>query len=308
MGSVPNWRLCQAPSDEPDTAHEVGVMPLRTAVTAMRVGRNGQGLSYLEETPIHVAMAWRFLEDAEGRRHNWWRLEVKSEPRDGCIRSGHQLVVAEHPYGNGWMQHASFKPGSKKGTLERADAADISFASVEEAAEWVGALNHDYWEKGCCLTAGISQPEIPFDPLEPVRNVQRSGLFVFGICEHLKEAERGLLRDLAIERLLEATERGTLRFWAPGAKLASVPTLLDEVKDDRWSLMGLSIRQALAGPHRHGARWIGHPVAEKVAQIYREHVNRRNRRLTEERARLAQLDEEARAVGPAQTHDTRMFH
>jgi hypothetical protein len=288
MGSVPNWRLCQAPSDEPDTAHEVGVMPLRTAVTAMRVGRNGQGLSYLEETPIHVAMAWRFLEDAEGRRHNWWRLEVKSEPRD---------VASDRA--TSW---------SKKGTLERADAADISFASVEEAAEWVGALNHDYWEKGCCLTAGISQPEIPFDPLEPVRNVQRSGLFVFGICEHLKEAERGLLRDVAIERLLEATERGTLRFWAPGAKLASVPTLLDEVKDDRWSLMGLSIRQALAGPHRHGARWIGHPVAEKVAQIYREHVNRRNRRLTEERARLAQLDEEARAVGPAQTHDTRMFH
>lgn len=308
MGSVPHWRLYPAPSDEPDNAREVGVMPLRSAATAMRVGRNGHSLSYLEEAPIYVAMTWRFVEDGPGRRYNWWRLELKSDHRNRSIRPGHQLVVAEHPYGNGWIHHAAFKPGSRKGALDRIDAANSSFASVDDAVRWIDHLGHDYWEKGNYLTAGISQPELPFDPLEPPRNVQQSGLFVFGICDDMEEAEERLLQEATTQKLLEATERGTLRFWSPDAKLASIPPLLDEVKDDRWSLISLSIRQALAGPHRHGERWIGHPVAEKVDQIYRGHVNRRNRKLTDERSRLTRFGEDDEWLETGPGHTERMVH
>jgi hypothetical protein len=55
--------------------------------------------------------------------------------------------------------------------------------------------------------------------------------------------------------------------------------------------MGLAIRQALAGPHKNGDKWIGRPVVEKVDQIYRGHLNSRNRRVAREGEMLDVFDD-----------------
>jgi hypothetical protein len=246
-------------------------------------------MCYLGEAPIYVAIAWRCLEDGRGQRRNWWRLEIKSDVKYKYIKAKHNLIVAEHPYGNGWTSQAPFKVGSKKGALERMDIPNEYFDSIDVLSSYIENMNNDYWETGNYLTAAISQPDLPFDPA--MRNVQQSGLFIFGLCENAKDAEELLIRDSRVRELIGATERGTIRFWSPDAQLASSPELLDEVKDEGWSLMLLSIREALAGPHCDSDQWIGRPVTEKVDQIYRGHLNRRNRKLTEERQRLSPLDE-----------------
>ncbi|MEM7022787.1 MAG: hypothetical protein AAF637_09345 [Pseudomonadota bacterium] len=279
MGAVPIASVLQISDPEPDTAVEVGAMPLRTPMTAMRVGARNGILIYENEEPCYIGMAWRIVEDAFGQPFSWWRLELKVSRQASRIAPGHDVIVAQHPYGNGWTHLTTIKPGSKK---ERTGIADARFGSVSDATHFVEETKHDFWETGAYLTAGISQPHLPLVAVDSVRNAQKEALYTFGICEALADAERALVEDQTVQRLIAATERGTLRFWAPEAKLTQLPVLLDEVKEDRWSLMALSIRQALAGPHRDSDDWVGRPVHAKVDQIYRGHVNRRNRSLTEE--------------------------
>jgi hypothetical protein len=291
MGSIPLVQLFPRQATTTDDAREVGAIPLRMQVSAMCVGKDGSGnLVYKKEVPIYLATAWRVVDDAEDR-HRWWRLEAKVETRNDGIRPHHELVVAEHPYSGGWLHHVPFKPGSKKGAEERAEFSSRQFHSLAAAIAACEALAYDFWEKGNYLTAGISQPELPFDPNDPPRNVQKQALYVFGSCESLSAHEEALLRSKPIEELLRQTDAGTLKFWFKDAELAELPQLFDEVKEDAWSLMMLSVRQALAGPHRDGEAWIGRPVAEKVDQIYRGHINARNRRVAEERNRLEPYDD-----------------
>jgi len=303
MGSMPLEQFVPRQALPADDAREVGATARRTSVTAMCVGKVGSGdLVYQKEVPIHLAVAWRVVDDA-GHRHRWWRLEAKVEARNDGIRPGHQLVVAEHPYSGGWLHYVPFKPGSKKGAEERADFHSRRFQSLEDVIGACEALPYDFWEKGNYLTAGISQPELPFDPGEPPRNVQKQALYVFGSCESLPSHEEALLRSGPIQELLRLTERGTLIFWPPDVKLPEPPPLFDEVKEDANSLMMLSVRQALAGPHRDSDRWIGRPVAEKVDQIYRGHVNAMNRRVADERNRLEPYDEFQRHMAGEDSDD-----
>lgn len=285
-----------------DDAREVGVMPVRCELTAMRVGRDDGELIYLRETPIFVATIWRSL-DARNGRYRWWRLEVKVEGKNNDIRPNDEIVIAEHPYSSGWLEHVPFKSSSKKGALDRSNFTNNTFQSIVEAVYAVEQLKYDYWEKGNYLTAGISQPDLPFDPEEPARNVQRNALYVFGSCNEFAEIEERLLRSENARRLIDATEQGTLRFWAPGAKLTIKPQLLDEVKEEGWSLMCLSVRQALAGPHCDNKEWLGRPVVEKIDQIYRGHINRRNRQLADERSRLVEFDEAMDRGEPSEVVD-----
>jgi hypothetical protein len=197
-------------------------------------------------------------------------------------------VVAEHPYGNGWLQQVPFKPGSKKGALERPDLAIKTFSSAEALIEWLEQeLHYDFWEKGNYLTAGISEPNLPFSPSDKLRNVKHQALFVFGSCDDFDAYEQALQDTEAIRKLLRDTENGTIRFWSPkltlSPKLEKLPRLCDEVKLEAPSLMALSIRQALAGPHEESEKWIGRCVTDKVSHIYRGHLNSRNRALVRSR-------------------------
>lgn len=303
MGSIQLAQLFRKQTGSADDAREVGSMPLRTPVTAMCAGRDGSGeLVYRQEVPIYLATAWRVVDDAE-HRHRWWRMEAKVETRNERIQAHHQLVVAEHPYSGGWLHHAPFKPGSKKGAEERAEFRSRHFQSIADVIGACEALPYDFWEKGNYLTAGISQPELPFDPDDRPRNVQKQALYLFGSCESLSAHEEALLRSKPIQELLRQTEAGTLKFWFKEAELAELPVLFDEVKEDASSLMMLSVRQALAGPHRDNHEWIGRPVAEKASQIYRGHINARNRRVAEERNRLEPYDDFQRHIAGEECDD-----
>jgi len=292
MGSASLTALLPAPPPQPDDAYEIGAMPVSSEITAMRVGfenSRGEAPIYLEESPISVATVWRVLETSEGARHRWWRLETKVRSRGSGIQRGHEFVLAEHPYANGWLHHAPFKPGSKKGAMERVEPPQGVLGSTASSIGWVEEQRFDFWEKGNYLTAGISEPNLPFSPGKSLRNVQRQALFVFGTCEDFRRCEQLLLQSQTVRELLRQTDEGTIRFWPP--KLPARPMLREEVKTEASSLMGLAIRQALAGPHNNGEKWIGRPVAKKVDQIYRGHLNSRNRQVAREQQRLGVFDD-----------------
>lgn len=277
MGALAFSQLGEVSSESVDDAVPVGAMAMRSTTTAMVCGIDGSKPTYLAEVPLWVAMAWRAIDDADGRCHRWWRLEAKVAGSNKAVRAQHELVVAEHPYANGWVHVTPFKPASKSSASDRLQLVRGPFADVASASAAVEAQSHELWETGNYLTAALSRPENPFSNLDDVRSVQKNGLFVFGVCENFAALEKELLGQGSIGQLILSTERGTIKFWSPDAKLSAVPQLRDEVKDDRWSLMCLSIRQALAGPHKDADAWTGRPIAEKVDQIYRGHLNRRNR-------------------------------
>lgn len=250
----------------------------------MRVGekdRQDGDLVYLEETPIYVATLWRSIEYGDGLNHQWWRLEIKADSSNKSIRRNDHIVVAEHPYANGWLHHASFKPGSKKEKLRRPDLSSHVFNSSAELVHWLEWLPHDFWEKGNYLTAGISEPEMPFLPVGTTRNVQRQALLVFGVCDDFGACEQALWSTRRVRQLNKATEDGTLRFWPPKTNRETQPSLSNELKAEGPSLLMLSIRQALAGPHKDSKKWVGRSVVDKVDYIYQGHLYNRYR--TQER-------------------------
>jgi hypothetical protein len=211
--------------------------------------------------------------------------------KNNWIRAGNTLVVADHPYSSGWLQSAPFKPGSKKGALARPDLSRSTIRSEMDFLRVIESLHQDYWEKGNHLTAGISEPDLPLDLSGRIRNTQRQALFVFGACDDLALCEKQLFQTSLVQRLLRDTEKGSIRFWAPKAHLKTRPRLYDDVKADGPVLMTIAIRQALAGPHRDGEQWIGRPVVEKIAQIYRGHLNRCNRLVAKKLGKLSQYDD-----------------
>jgi len=290
MGAMPFACLGRKPTGPGDDAVPVGAIPMRATTTAMRVAIEGARPIYVDEQPLWVATAWRVLEDGASRSVRWWRLEAKLASGGKAAKPGHHVVVAEHPYANGWVQVATLKRASKGNPGERAFALEKKLEAVGEPGRALDELDFDYWETGNYLTAGISSPTLPFSELDDTRNAQKNGLFVFGLCENFEVVEKAILLQPEIGQLILATERGTIKFWSPDAKLNAIPQLRDEVKEDRWSLMCLSIRQSLAGPHKDGGAWVGRPVAAKVDQIYRGHLNRRNRIVADKNRHIGELE------------------
>lgn len=291
MGGVTCVGLYPSLPTEADEAHVVGALPVRTHVPAMLVARQDGQPHYLGEVPLAVSLVWRIIEDACGRRHRWWRLEAKLDSHDSRVRPGFDLVVAEHPYGSGWVHRTSFRPGSKKGSDERPHLLKADYASLADVVRDVDQLKYDYWEKGSFLTAGISQPDLPLTDDHRIRNTQERALLVFGVCGGMADLEQALWQTRAVGNLLRATESGRLRFWSPKARFRLPPRLLEDVKAEAPSLMLLAIRQALAGPHRDDEQWIGRPVTAKIDEIYRGHLNRRNRLLSRQCAPLRAFDD-----------------
>jgi hypothetical protein len=295
VGSVVREAVLPAVPAAVDDARPIGAVAVQSEVTAMRVGYENDDHGepvYLDETPIYVSTVWRFIDYGQRSPLRWWRLEVKTHRRNGVIAPGDMLVVAEHPYANGWLQGTPFKRGSKKGGIDRIALPE----EVCESAEMVLAYldrdaPQDFWETGNYITAGISEPSLPWSPSEKRRNVKIQGLFVFGSCKDFKIFENTLWVSEKVQQLFRATENGSIRYWAPKARIKARPELLREVREDAVNLMGLSIRQALAGPHEKSEKWIGREVADKVDQIYRGHLNNRNRVLARQGKGLTEIGE-----------------
>lgn len=291
MASLAPGKLLRSEPAGVDDAHDIGAQALRTAASAMRAGRDNGSLVYVGEVPVYVATVWRVVEDRAGVRHGWWRLEIKIEAKNNWIRPKDDFVIAQHPYSTGWLQTAPFKPGSKKGAMERPNFSNRAFATTDDLLERLDQLGHDFWEKGNYLTAAISRPSLGFSSADGFRNVQRQAVFVFGNCENFQRVEQDLFNTDCVRLLLKDTEMDTIRFWASKAKLGTKPRLFEEVKAEASMLMIMSIRQALAGPHKDSDQWIGRPVTDKVDQIYRGHLNRRNRVVARKQGKLAEYDD-----------------
>ncbi|HLJ85682.1 MAG TPA: hypothetical protein VKZ53_02605 [Candidatus Angelobacter sp.] len=196
------------------------------------------------------------------------------------IQPTHQVVVAQTPYGNGWVQATTFKKYTKH-TREREELE----AKLPECdgmkdieAKFEAALVYDPWETGQHYVAGISYPD---GDLQLLANKPRNTAvdYVIGVCPDFKVACDELLTSTEVKRLLEMTEKDKLGFWKQGAP-SKRPHLYDETKEEAQTLIMLAVRQALAGPCDFSKKWHGQPVSKLVEHLYCDHLNNRNRQIS----------------------------
>ena len=161
------------------------------------------------------------------------------------------------------MDYASFKKYSKNGAGAVVEIpADLPQGPDQiECAEKIAGV--DPWESGERHVAGISLPN-GYWATEP-RN--EAGGFLLGACPNRDTGVEALLHSSEIIRLLELTAANQIDFASPVANVS--PKLLPGVIEDRESLMGLAIQQALAGPATL-AEWKGKLVAER----HRSHLQK----------------------------------
>lgn len=280
MGSLRQRELLPSSvPDDTDSAHEVGAVPKQQSFTACRIGAGPDGdMIFLGE--VEILVAWDVKEEQlqDGKLCRWWRYEGKVDPkREGCdIRPGQDLIVAEHPYSIERIHNAAFKLGSRKGHDER-PSLSRRCASAEALLKEVEALSVDYWERGSLLTAGLSNPEMSCRPDGAGRRYQKDSLYVLGICQDFDSTVQQLHDSSQARELLRLTAERRIRFWR--SKVSRSLRLYDEVAEQGPTLLLVSIRQALAGPHRHGERWKYKPVMLLVDYIYRGHLNSYNRKV-----------------------------
>jgi hypothetical protein len=234
----------------------------------------------------------RFALRPDGRRSAWLRSEVKVPADCATVTNRSRLVVTKHPYGNEWTSCIPFRSPYKKGISERPVVPVEHAGHPLDHASWIDSLPFDYWEGGAYLTAGLLRvPEPALPRHDSLRNTVREGLTVFGFFD---ESEAGpfnavietIRERLTILQMLADTAANRIIFWPPTAHWKTrPPSLYEEVIEDREVLMMVSIQQALAGPHKDPEAWLDRPIEEKVSEIYKEHLNRRNRRVASRRRR-----------------------
>jgi hypothetical protein len=277
MGNATIADLLPQESTSPDDAHEIGSVEAQLPVHAIRIEEDGDQYIYGDEHPIYVTCNWRILDYGDRdapQRYRWWRLEIKANIRDthNHIKPGHDLIVAEHPYANGWVDQAPFKKAMRLQKDKRPEPFKPGIDSPERLINWLSDLTYDYWERGNYLTAGLDEPAIPSNPGD-LRNVNKARLWVFGFCSDSHTIRDSLANAPTVSKLLDQTQTRRISFGHADER----PTMHDEVIEDSSALMDLSIRQALAGPHECSAEWTGRPVLAKIDRIYREHLNNRNK-------------------------------
>jgi hypothetical protein len=254
----------------------------------------GQPLRFEGETSVKVRMEerlWRFkVKQTEGqgqknrnkastRESRRWRLEILVDARNAdSIQASHQVVVAQIPYGNGWVQATALKKYTKK-TLEK-EEIESKLPELDELDDVESKLEatqlYDPWEKGQYYVAGISYPRGYLQLLlSNPRNVEID--YVLGVCPDFKTTRDELRMSVDVERLLEMTRKGTIAFWKRGSP-EQRPRLFEDTKEAAPELMMLSVHQALAGPREFSEKWQGQPVWKLVEHLYCNHLNNRNRK------------------------------
>lgn len=268
MGSIDLEYILTPSTEEGDDAYEVSAMPVRRQLSAMRVGHtpsSSKDLVYLEEVPIDFFLVPCAITDANSETYRWLRFEVIVNNTCKSVARHHELVIAEHPYALKRVHHAAFKRGAIHGRQD----PDRAFATLEEAMQWIDALDHDYFYTHKGLIAAISEPHGVMQ--ETDARAPKNALFVFGICESFQRYEEALFQTETVRQLLAQTANQTIKF-APSKHYNLPPVLPEELAREAYSLMFIAIRQALAGPHQHSEDWIGRPVTDKINHIYRDHL------------------------------------
>ncbi len=312
MGSLTLTAVLPVRPGTVDDAREIGALTILPQTTAMQTAlRASDGaLVYVKEIPIFAGCQWRAADYGDRARHRWWRFEVKvcrNSEATSAIQPGHCLVIAMHPYSTKWMQQAAFKPAFKKErpVLGSVDTSEALITWIEKECPY------DFWEKGNYLTAGISEPELPFKSLADVRNGHGTAKWLFGVCDDFAACVDALWASKKVNNLLERTEKGTLRFWPAKVNLPFRPqrwdpkrsdevevesqscvltteeigqtlSLYDKLKAESRTLMSISICQALAGPRPREKKeqWENRLVVDNVKQIYCSHLFTRWQQIT----------------------------
>jgi hypothetical protein len=281
----------------PDDAFPISRLGFPAKAKMTRIGfdrKPGQPLRFEGETPVKVRMeerVWRYkvrrmrkdekkngekLSIRESRR---WRLEILVDAKHSDpIQPLHQVVVAQIPYGNGWVQATALKKYTKK-ALEK-EEIESKLLEVDDLddveSEFEGAQVYDPWEKGQHYVAGISYPRGYLQLLlSNPRNAEID--YVIGVCPDFKATRDELRMSAEVEHLLEMTRKGTIAFWKRGAP-EQRPHLYEETKEAAPELIMLSVHQALAGPREFSKEWQGQPVWKLVEHLYCSHLNNRNRK------------------------------
>lgn len=299
MGVVSIEQLLPRHIFRPDDAFPISRLGFPTRAKMTRIGFNrhpGQPLSFEGETPVKVRMEerlWRYKlkkterggqqnsNKASIRESRRWRLEILVDARNSDpIQPSHQVVVAQIPYGNGWVQPTVLKKYRKK-TLEREEIESKlpeldDLDDVESKLE--AAQVYDPWEKGQHYVAGISYPRGHLQVL--LNNPRNTEIdYVLGVCPDFKAAHDELMMSAKVDDLLEMTRKGTIAFWKHGAP-EQKPHLHEETKEAAPELMMAAVDQALAGPREFSKEWQGQPVWKLVEYLYCSHLNNRNRKIS----------------------------
>ena len=297
MGIISIQQLLPRGIFRPDDAFPISRLGLPARAKMTRIGFDrdlGKPIRFEGETQVKVRMEerlWRYkLKEAERegeksrkkpniRESRRWRLEILVDARNSdSIQPSHQVVVAQTPYGNGWVQATALKKYTKK-TLENEEMAS-KLPELDDLDDFEskleGAQVYDPWEKGQYYVAGISYPRGYLQLL--LGNPRNAEIdYVIGVCPDFKATRDELIMSAEVEHLLEMTRKGTIAFWKRGAP-EQRPHLYDETKEAAPELMMLAVHQALAGPQEFSEEWHGQPVWKLVERLYCNHLNNRNRK------------------------------
>lgn len=281
MGSISLAYLIAEDEAQPGAMTEVGSVQVFTFATALLLRREpgvDGGYVFEREVSVSIGFPGRVL-PTRGADLSWMRLEVKADPKQGISR-GDWLCLAEAPYSSHMAVCRKFKGPNRRGR----DAAEaMSFATRREAEVWLAEKETDFWETGSMQTAALMGDAFTEKFLSSARNTGANARYVLGVCPALEgsespvqAAEDAIFRSRRVGDLLAMTKNGSLRFAYQGAGVA--PSLRPAVRDARFAVMAMSIRQALAGPNIDSTPFLGRPVVDWVDQLYRENLNQLNRK------------------------------
>ncbi len=249
----------------------------------MRVAKAGGQWIFAEEVQAEYMLQAKAREWKPGAVARWLRMAVRV-PVGGAISRGDSLVLAAYPLGRRWHGDARFKPANHKGAAadrERKShpgAEERAFTSEAAMHEWIDALEHDLWEKGKFLTAGVSRPGV-----EIKAKNQASGRKTFGVISgRLDAVVTELFAHESLVEIVGMASRGMLSCAPKDAIKAGVSpdiALHGEVTERAASLMGEAIIRALAGPTTmESAGWLDRPVWKLADRIFRNLVYEENRK------------------------------
>lgn len=126
------------------------------------------------------------------------------------------------------------------------------------------------------MTAGFTQPQMPFLSDRRVREPGRNALWVFGVCSDLENTLGELAGSAAASALLEVD-----RVFHPGpGGTALGDDVHPRVLEERNALLLIAIKQAMAGPTDpawDNDAWLDRPVMDLAGRIFRDHLYNRTR-------------------------------
>ena len=193
MGSIFLPVRLPLPLPAPDEAHEVGsVGGQQASVMAVRASDGDGSPVYARETNGVLRFVPTCQSYGNARPHTWIRMDFQVPAKNGVIKSGDQLVIAEFPYSNGWLHRTPFKPRNNKGS-ERLDALCEGVASLAEVIRLIDDLPFNVWETRQFLTASVSEPVMPQGDGKRITWKVKARL-VLGTCDDFDSYEQFLLK------------------------------------------------------------------------------------------------------------------